>query len=216
MDFANTTETAAACEADSDRQFTTELLGLARFLRAFSLQLCGRNLGEDMAQETLTKAWKARRSYQAGTQMKAWLFTILRNEYRSHLRRSWRQVAWDEDAAENIATPPLQQHWQSELSDVRRALPCLPAEQREALLLITVGALTYDQAAAVTSTPVGTVKSRVGRARAKLVKLLDGEAPRKAPPQENVHGALRPADSARRLSSIIRPFQRNSKTSAVS
>ena len=168
-----------------------------------------------MAQETLTKAWKARRSYQAGTQMKAWLFTILRNEYRSHLRRSWRQVEWDEDAAEKIATPPLQQHWQSELSDVRRALPCLSANQREALLLITVGALTYDQAAAVTSTPVGTVKSRVGRARAKLVKLLDGEAPRKAPSPENVHGAFRAAESAREISGI-RPFQRYPKTRAFS
>jgi RNA polymerase sigma-70 factor (ECF subfamily) len=105
-------------------------------------------------------------------------------------------VAWDQDSAENIATPPLQQHWQSELSDVRRALPCLSAEQREALLLITVGALTYDQAAAVTSTPVGTVKSRVGRARAKLVKLLDGEAPRKASSPEHVRGAFRAADGA--------------------
>jgi RNA polymerase sigma-70 factor (ECF subfamily) len=149
-----------------------------------------------MAQETLTKAWKARRSYQAGTQMKAWLFTILRNEYRSHLRRSWRQVEWDEDAAENIATPPLQQYWQSELSDVRRALPCLPANQREALLLITVGALTYEQAAAVTSSPVGTVKSRVGRARAKLVKLLDDESTREAPSQEGVRGVFGGAESA--------------------
>jgi RNA polymerase sigma-70 factor, ECF subfamily len=129
--------------------------------------------------------------------MKAWLCTILRNEYRSHLRRSWRQVEWDQDAAENTAAPPLQQHWQSELSDVRRALPCLPANQREALLLITVGALTYEQAAAVTSSPVGTVKSRVGRARAKLVKLLDGESsPREAPSQERVRGAFSGADSA--------------------
>ena len=197
MDPANTLQTSESSQADADRQFTTELLGYARFLRAFSLQLCGRNLGEDMAQEALTKAWKARRSYRAGTQMKAWLFTILRNEYRSHLRRSWRQVEWDQEAAENIPTPGLQQHWQSELSDVRRALPCLPANQREALLLITVGALTYDQAAAVTSTPVGTVKSRVGRARAKLVRLLDGEAPRKAPSLESGRGAFRAADSAR-------------------
>jgi len=167
--------TVAAGEADADRQFTAELLGYALFVRAFSLQLCGRTLGEDMAQETLTKAWKARRSYRPGTQMKAWLCSILRNEYRSHLRRSWRQVEWNQDAEEKIAAPPLQQHWQSELLDVRRALPFLSADQREALLLITVGALTYDQAAAVTSAPVGTVKSRVGRARAKLVKLLDGE-----------------------------------------
>jgi RNA polymerase sigma-70 factor (ECF subfamily) len=196
MILAETTEPAAVSQADADRQFTAELLGHALFLRAFSLQLCGRNLGDDMAQETLTKAWKARRSYRAGTQMKAWLCTILRNEYRSHLRRSWRQVEWDQDAAENTAAPLLQQHWQSELSDVRRALPCLPANQREALLLITVGALTYEQAAAVTSSPVGTVKSRVARARAKLVKLLDGESPREAPSQERVRGAFSGADSA--------------------
>lgn len=189
MNVPNVAKTAASSEGSSDQQFEAELVGLARHLRAFSVQLCGRDLGEDMAQEALTKAWRARSSYQSGSHMKAWLFTILRNEYKSHLRRAWRQVAWDQDAAEQIAAPPLQQHWESELSDVRRMLPRLCAEQREALLLITVGAFSYDQAAAVTSAPVGTVKSRVARARARLVRLLDGTVatPRVNPPPGRLH-----------------------------
>jgi RNA polymerase sigma-70 factor (ECF subfamily) len=134
-------------------------------------------LGEDIAQETLTKAWKARSSYQPGTKMKAWLFSILRNEYISYQRRAWRQVGWDQDAMEKIPAPLLQQKWESELFDVRRALLFLPANQREALLLITASGFSYEEAASITATPIGTLKSRVSRARAKLLSLLDGGDP---------------------------------------
>jgi RNA polymerase sigma-70 factor (ECF subfamily) len=151
-----------------------ELLGLASHVRAFSIQLCGRNLGEDIAQETLTKAWKARSSYQPGSKMKAWLFTILRNEYTSHQRRAWRQVGWDQDAMEKIPAPLQQHKWETELFDLRRALVLVPADQREALLLVTASGFSYEQAASITATPIGTLKSRVSRARAKLLSLLDG------------------------------------------
>jgi RNA polymerase sigma-70 factor, ECF subfamily len=161
-----------------DEQFEADLLGLAPYIRGFAVRLCGRNLAEDMAQETLTRAWRARNSFRSGTQMKAWLFTILRNEYRSHLRRAWRQVAWNQNSAEKLVAPPLQQHWQSELSDVQRALPRLSSGQREALMLVAVSAYSYEQASVITSTPVGTVKSRVARGRARLVKLLEGPVSR--------------------------------------
>jgi len=157
-----------------DQPFEVELLGLLPHVRAFSIQLCGRNLGEDFAQETLTKAWKARSSYQPGTKMKAWLFAILRNEYISYQRRAWRQVGWDQETMEKIPGPPLQQKWDIELIDVRRALLFLPPDQREALLLITASGFSYQEAASITSTPIGTLKSRVSRGRAKLLNLLDG------------------------------------------
>ena len=175
-------ETETLSQVYSDRDFEAELLGLIPHLRAFSSHLCGWNLGEDMAQEALTKAWGARSSYRSESNMKAWLFMILRNEFISHHRRAWREVAWDQDLADKIATPPLQQHWMSELSDVRRALLLLPANQREALLLIASGDSTYEQAAAITATAVGTMKSRVSRARARLVDLVGGidAAPRRS------------------------------------
>ena len=168
-----TTATPRLSQPSVDQPFEVELVGLLPHVRAFSIQLCGRTLGEDIAQETLTKAWKARSSYQPGTKMKAWLFTILRNEYISYQRRAWRQVGWDQDAMEKIPAP-LQQKWESELFDVRRALLFLPADQREALLLITASGFSYEQAASITATPIGTLKSRVSRARAKLLNLLDG------------------------------------------
>ncbi len=174
MNSPNTAGTAAPSQVASDREFQAEMIGLMPYLRAFSIRLCGWNLGEDIAQQALAKAWRARRSYQSGTKMKAWLFTIARNEYYSHQRRSWRQVAWNQHAGESIAVPPLQQHWASELSDVRRAMLVLPARQREALLLVAVGALSYDKAAAIAAAPVGSMKSRVSRARARLVKMMNG------------------------------------------
>ncbi len=160
-----------------DRQFEAELLGLMPHLRSFSIRLCGNNLGEDIAQEALTRAWNARSSYQCGTKMKAWLFTIARNEFYSHQRHNWRQVTWNQDAAERIAEPSLQQQWASELSDVRRAMFSLPVQQRQALQLVAVRELSYEQAATIVGAPVGTIKSRLTRARAGLVKILDGTGP---------------------------------------
>src|SRR6185503_15197727 len=89
---------SASSEADREAQFEAELIGLLPFLRAFSLMVSrNRPLSEDLAQEVLAKAWKARSSYQYGTNLKAWLCTILRNEYGTHQRRAWRQVPWDAD-----------------------------------------------------------------------------------------------------------------------
>jgi len=169
-----TNSTSRQSQPSVDRPFEVELLGLSAHVRAFSIQLCGRNLGEDIAQETLTKAWKARSSYRPGGKMKAWLFTILTNEYTSHQRRAWRQVGWDQDAMEKIPAPLQQHKWEIELFDLRRALHSLPAHHREALLLITAAGFSYEEASSITATPIGTLKSRVSRARAKLLSLLDG------------------------------------------
>jgi len=97
-------------------QFQRDLIALIPHLRAFSRMLCGkREIAEDMAQDALTKAWRAHHRFEAGTNLKAWLFTILRNEYYSYLRRAWREAHWDEVVCEAIAAPPREQEWAMEL-----------------------------------------------------------------------------------------------------
>jgi len=169
---------SASSEADREAQFEAELIGLLPFLRAFSLIVSrNRPLSEDLAQEVLAKAWKARASYQYGTNLKAWLCTILRNEYGTHKRRAWRQVPWDADAAATIHAPRGEQRWASELTDIQRALCRVPIEQREALVLVRVAGYSYEEAARITNLPVGTVKSRVSRARASLERIFEQNEP---------------------------------------
>ncbi len=115
--------------------------------------------------------------FAAGTNLKAWLFTILRNQFYSDRRRAWRQAPWDQDAAERIPGSSGEQTWAAELSDTARALKSLSDEQREALILVGAGGFSYEDAAKICNCAVGTVKSRVARARRSLVALLDGENP---------------------------------------
>lgn len=170
--------------ADADEAFRKELLERIPFLRAFSRSLCGdRELADDLAQEALAKAWQSRDSFQAGTNLKAWLFTILRNQFYSDLRRAWRQVPWDVDAGDLLPAPDGEQTWAIELSDMARALRTLPAEQREALILVGAGGFSYDDAAKISKCAIGTVKSRVARARKALAAILEGKTPLPSEPR---------------------------------
>jgi RNA polymerase sigma-70 factor (ECF subfamily) len=163
---------------DADAQFKTDLLDLIPFLRAFARSLCGnQEMADDLAQETLVKAWQARAMFAPGTNLKAWLFTILRNQFYSDRRRAWRQAPWDQDAAERIPGSNSEQAWAAELSDTARALTCLSDEQREALILVGAGGFSYEDAAGICKCAVGTVKSRVARARKTLLAILEGEEP---------------------------------------
>lgn len=163
---------------ETDAVFKDGLLELIPFLRAFARSLCGNpEMADDLAQETLVKAWQARHMFAAGTNLKAWLFTILRNQFYSDRRRAWRQAPWDQDAAERIPGSANEQTWAAELSDTARALKILSDEQREALILVGAGGFSYEDAAKICNCAVGTVKSRVARARRSLVSLLDGEDP---------------------------------------
>jgi RNA polymerase sigma-70 factor (ECF subfamily) len=163
-------------EADVPQDFKTELLGLIPFLRAFARSLCGnQESADDLAQETLVKAWQSRDTFIPGTNLKAWLFTILRNQFYSDRRRAWRQAPWDQEAAERIPGGGNEQSWAAELSDTARALRCLSDEQREALILVGAGGFSYEDAARICSCAVGTVKSRVARARKALIAILEGE-----------------------------------------
>jgi RNA polymerase sigma factor (sigma-70 family) len=158
--------------------FQREMIALIPFLRAFAGSLCRhRDLADDLAQETMVKAWRAKSRFEPGTNMKAWLFTILRNELLSRRRRDWRQAHWDEGAAERIPAAADAQVWNLELCDTADALHCLPDDQREALVLVGAAGFSYQEAADICGVPLGTIKSRVARGRAALLDLVDGVKP---------------------------------------
>lgn len=155
--------------ATPDTGFKQELVALRPNLRAFAHSLCGGpQQAEDLAQETLLKAWKARRSYQPGTSIKAWCFTILRNEFYSVKRRDWRRLSLDPDIAAETLQSNEDHRKSLELLTVRNALEELPDPQREAVLLVGVGGLSYRDAAEICGCAVGTLKSRVSRGRQAL------------------------------------------------
>jgi RNA polymerase sigma-70 factor (ECF subfamily) len=169
---------SVASSARHGDQFQCDLIALVPQLRAFSRTLCRRrDVAEDLAQEALMNAWRARGSFQAGTNLKAWLFTILRNGFYSHGRRAWREAHWDAESAERIEGPPNKQDWCMELSDTARAMQALPDVQREAIILVGAGGFSYEEAAAICDSAVGTMKSRVARGRCALLGALDGREP---------------------------------------
>jgi len=156
--------------------FRDGLIEMIPVLRAFARSLCGqRDLADDLAQETLTKAWQARDKFQLGTNLKAWLFVILRNEFYSNHRRA--KTAADYNAAYLHASESAEaeQHARLDLTDLMRAFSQLPSEQKEALIL-TASEFSYEEAAHICGCAVGTIKSRVSRARRQLQVLVEGSA----------------------------------------
>jgi RNA polymerase sigma-70 factor (ECF subfamily) len=142
-------------------------------LRAFAISLCGNvDRADDLVQETLLRALANIHSFQPGTNMSAWLFTILRNLFRSEYRKRRREV---EDAdgsyAETLKSQP-EQNSRVEFEEFRGALAKLPADQREALVLVGASGFSYEEAAEICGCAVGTIKSRVNRARSRLADLL--------------------------------------------
>lgn len=157
--------------------FKREMLNVVPHLRAFARGLCGRaDFADDLVQETLLKAWAAQARFEPGTSMRAWTFVILRNVYLSELRRNRFRGEYDETQAERILTAPAGQEGPLHLSDLHRALLTLPPERREALLLVGAGGFSYEEAAEICGCAVGTIKSRVGRARATLAAMIEGGA----------------------------------------
>lgn len=162
-----------------DGEFKAQLAQVIPHLRAFGRSVSGsRDLADDLVQETLLKAWAARARFQAGTNMRAWTFIILRNLYLSQMRRSRFRGEWDDLVADRILAAPAGQDKQVELGDMQRALLHLPQPQREALILVGAGGFAYEEAAEICGVAVGTIKSRVARGRVALETLLtDGSLP---------------------------------------
>lgn len=155
-------------------EFKRDLTELIPHLRAFARSLCGNaSQADDLAQEAMLKAWKSRQSYKPGTNMKAWTFTILRNHFYSEKRRSWRRQPLDPEVAEATLIANDNPDGGLELVALRNALNKLPDEQREALILVGAGGMPYEEAAEICGCAVGTIKSRVSRARKSLVEFMD-------------------------------------------
>ena len=176
----------------SDEDFKRELGAVIPHLRAFGRSLSGsRDLADDLVQETLMKAWAARARFQAGTNMRAWTFIILRNHFLSQKRRSRFTGEWDDLTADRLLAAPAGQDKQIELADMQRGLMQLPENQREALILVGAGGFAYEEAAEICGVAVGTIKSRVARARAALVEIMDsGLLPPRARSSHQDGGAL--------------------------
>jgi len=167
---------AAATGDDTarDRAFRAELVALIPHLRAFARTLTGDpTAADDLAQEAMMKAWDARASFEMGTNMKAWTFMILRNQFYSEKRRSWRQSQLDQEAAERTLVAIDDPAAPVALNELRLGLGMLPSEQREALVLVGAGGFAYEEAAEICGCAVGTVKSRVSRARRALLGILE-------------------------------------------
>lgn len=170
--------------------FKQGLADLVPYLRAFARSLCSNATeADDLTQETLMKAWKARMSFQAGTNLKGWTFRILRNHFYSEQRRAWRKnEICDEDAGVGTARQASQSSAVA-LAEVYEALDTLPDDQREALVLVGAGGFSYEEAAAICDCAVGTIKSRVSRARVALSEKIN-TADTQSHHTTDGHGAL--------------------------
>jgi len=156
-----------------DESVRKAVLGAVPSLRAFAISLCGNvDRADDLVQETMLRALANIDSFQPGTNMSAWLFTILRNHFRSEYRKRRREVEdTDGHYADSLKSQP-EQHGKIELREFREALAQLPADQREALILVGASGFSYEEAAHICGCAVGTIKSRVNRARTRLAELL--------------------------------------------
>ncbi len=167
-----TPETLAA-----DQLFRDELVALIPSLRSFARGLSGnRDMADDMAQAAMMRGWAARASFTPGTNFRAWMFMILRNQFYTTIRKDRRMTSLDPEVAERMLVEAPAQQDAVHVADVAKALQKLPAEQREVLLLIGANGVSYEEAAEVIGCAIGTIKSRLARGRKALALLIDGPA----------------------------------------
>lgn len=150
-----------------------ELITHLPALRAFALSLTrNRATADDMLQDTVLKAWTNLDKFTPGTNMRAWLFTILRNNFYSSTRKTKREVADVDNVFSDKLSVKPEHDGRLQMMDFRQAFSKLPDEQREALILVGASGFSYDEAAEMCGVATGTIKSRVNRARVKLTELL--------------------------------------------
>jgi len=167
------------------------MLSAVPSLRAFAISLSGNiDRADDLVQETLLRAIANIDSFQPGTNMSAWMFTILRNLFRSEYRKRRREVEdTDGSYAESLKSQP-EQGSRLEFQEFRAALAKLPPDQREALILVGASGFSYEEAANICGCAVGTIKSRVNRARTRLADLLSIEGSEDFGPDQSTRAIM--------------------------
>jgi RNA polymerase sigma-70 factor (ECF subfamily) len=167
------------------------MLSAVPSLRAFAISLSGNiDRADDLVQETLLRAIANIDSFQPGTNMSAWMFTILRNLFRSEYRKRRREVEdTDGSYAESLKSHP-EQSSRLEFQEFRAALAKLPPDQREALILVGASGFSYEEAASICECAVGTIKSRVNRARTRLADLLSIESAEDFGPDQSTRAIM--------------------------
>lgn len=152
-----------------DQTFSTEFLAMRSSLRRFAQSLTRDPArADDLVQDTMLKAWRSRESYAIGTNISAWLFTIMRNSFYSNMRQSGREISTDshDHVFDQAALP--QQLDSLDIKDMETALSKLTVVMRQALMLVAIEHASYEEAAVIMKCRIGTVKSRVWRARQQL------------------------------------------------
>jgi len=179
----------------AEQNLRHEMLASIPNLRAFAISLTGNQTqADDLLQTTLLKALENFDKFEAGTNMRAWLFTILRNQFYTDIRKHRREVE-DPDGiiSGKVGVLPAQGS-RLDLTDMQQALTQLSPEQRETLLLVAAEGASYEEVARITGTNLGTVKSRVNRARNRLAEILGVAAGEDFGPDRLARAAL-PAHS---------------------
>ena len=163
---------------ESDHKVTEEMVSLVPQLHTFARSLCRDGVrADDLVQEALLRAFNNIQRFKPGTNLKAWLFTIVRNEHYSQLRR--RKFEAHDVSTDQLPEPsvPPDHDGELELRDLNRALAALAPGQRAALILVSASGFSYEEAATICGCAVGTIKSRVARARTALLAMLEGRMP---------------------------------------
>ncbi|GLK85211.1 sigma-70 family RNA polymerase sigma factor [Ancylobacter defluvii] len=164
-----------------------EIIAAIPNLRAFAISLSGSvDKADDLVQETLLRAFANISSFNPGTNLSAWLFTILRNLFRSEYRKRRREVPDPDGAFAATLTTSPDQNSHLDFEDFRAALERLPPDQREALVLVGASGFSYEEAAEICKCAVGTIKSRVNRARNRLGELLALDSADDLAPEKSV------------------------------
>jgi len=158
----------------AETDWRDQVVAMIPALRAFAWSISRNGSdADDLVQDTLIKAWSHRDKFEAGTNLRAWLFTILRNTYYTAMVRRRREVRDEDDQHARSLTAAPTQEWGLTMRALQAALNQLPAEHREALILVGAAGLSYEEAAEICGCALGTIKSRVNRARNRLLKLMD-------------------------------------------
>jgi RNA polymerase sigma-70 factor (ECF subfamily) len=181
-------------------EFREGLIAELPNLRAFAVSLCGSvQQADDLVQDTMLKAWSNADKFQPGTSLRAWLFTILRNTYYSIYRKRGREIQDSDGAYAQRLAVSGEQESALDLADFRVALAKLSEEHREVLIMVGASGLSYEETAEICGVAVGTIKSRVNRARTKLAELLGINSVDDIGPDRNTSAIIHqsPADLAR-------------------